>query len=251
MAARARNALRRPVFIGAVSILTFIASLVALVVVPQQARRAAAQLRPALAQRPDTEPTVAALNEAERQVAVADSALVAARNELSQIIASTASTGAADTLVSGEPIAGVTRTARDSLAAQVAQIGRLLARAENAPLLGSYRALAEAPALRNNAGVRQLLDSLVEIERERESYNAVGGVDPVFVALTARANELGRAIEAAAVARRADLRRQMEALAPPPPNLMSNRPPPDTVQLIATANAARAAAAVVANRLAR
>ena len=46
MAARARNALRRPVFIGAVSIMTFIASLVALVVVPQQARRAAAQLRP-------------------------------------------------------------------------------------------------------------------------------------------------------------------------------------------------------------
>lgn len=251
MAARARNALRRPVFIGAVSIVTFIASLVALVVVPQQARRAAAQLSPALAQRPDTEPTVAALNEAERQVAAADSMLVAARNEFSQIIAATASAGAADTLITGEPIAGVTRTARDSLAAQVAQLGRLLARAENAPLLGSYRALAEAPTLRGNASVRQLLDSLVEIERERESYNAVGGVDPVFVALTARANELGRAIEAAAVARRADLRRQMEALAPPPPNVLSNRPPPDTVQLIATASAARAAAAGVANRLAR
>jgi Mrp family chromosome partitioning ATPase len=251
MAARARNALRRPVFIGAVSIVTFIASLVALVVVPQQARHAAAQLRPAPAQRPDTEPTVAALNEAERQIAVADSALVAARNELSQIIAATASAGAADTLVTGEPIAGVARTARDSLAAQVAQLGRLLARAENAPLLGSYRALAEAPALRGNAGVRQLLDSLVEIERERESYNAVGGVDPVFVALTARANELGRAIEAAAVARRTDLRRQMEAFAPPPPSILSSRPPPDTVQLIATANASRAAAAGVASRLAR
>ena len=251
MAARARNALRRPVFIGAVSIVTFIASLVALVVVPQQARHAAAQLRPATAQRPDTEPTVAALNEAERQIAVADSTLVAARNELSQIIAATASAGAADTLVTGEPIAGVARTARDSLAAQVAQLGRLLARAENAPLLGSYRALAEVPALHGNAGVRQLLDSLVEIERERESYNAVGGVDPVFVALTARANELGRAIEAAAVARRADLRRQMEAFAPPPPSILSSRPPPDTVQLIATANAGRAAAAGVASRLAR
>jgi Mrp family chromosome partitioning ATPase len=251
MAARARNALRRPVFIGAVSIATFIASLVALVVVPQQARRAAAQMRPALAQRPDTEPTAAALNEAERQVAVADSALVAARNELSQIIAATATAGTADTLITGEPIGEVARTARDSLAVQVAQLGRLLARAENAPLLGSYRALAEAPALRDNPSVRQLLDSLVEIERERESYNAVGGVDPVFVALTARANELGRSIEAVAVARRADLRRQMQALAPPPPNALSNRPPPDTVQLIATANAARAAAAGVTNRLAR
>jgi Mrp family chromosome partitioning ATPase len=253
MAARARNALRRPVFIGAVSIVTFIASLVALVVVPQQARRTAAQLRPVTAQRPDTEPTVAALQEAERQVASADSAIVAARSEISQLIAATAVGNAADTVASGEPIAGVTRTARDSLAGQVAQLSRLLARAENAPLLGSYRALAEAPAMRGDAGVRQLLDSLVEIERERESYNAVGGVDPVFVALTARANELGRAIEAVAVARRADLRRQMVAFAPQPAALAAaaTRPVPDTIQRIAAAAAARSAAAGVTNRLAR
>jgi hypothetical protein len=250
MAARARNALRRPIFIGAVSIVTFIASLVALVVVPQQARRTSAQLRPAVAQRPDTEPTAAALAEAGRQVAAANSALVRARNELSQLVTATATASGADTLATGEPITGATQTARDSLAAQTAQLSRLLARAENAPLLGSYRALAEAPAMRGDASVRQLLDSLVQIERERESYNAVGGVDPVFVALTARANELGRAIEAVAVARRADLRRQMTALAPPPPDL-SSRPVPDTLQLIGTASAARAAAAGVANRLAR
>src|SRR5436190_10492741 len=250
MAARARNALRRPVFIGAVSIVTFIASLVALVVVPQQARRTAAQLRPATAQRPDTAPTVAALAEARRQVAAADSALVTARSQLAQLIAATATANVGDTLATGEPITGATRTARDSLAAQAAQLSRLLARAENAPLLGSYRALAEAPAMRGEASARQLLDSLVEIERERESYNAVGGVDPVFVALTARANELGRAIEAVAVARRADLRRQMAALAPPLPDL-SSRSVPDTLQRIAAASAARAAAAGVADRLAR
>ena len=250
MAARARNALRRPVFIGAVSIVTFIASLVALVVVPQQARRSAAQLRPTSAQRPDTAPTVSALVEAQRQIAAADSAVDAARNALSQYIAATATAPVADTLVTGEQITGATRTARDSLAAQVAQLGRLLARAENAPLLGSYRALAEAPAMRGDSGVKQLLDSLVEIERERESYNAVGGVDPVFVALTARANELGRAIEAVAVARRGALRAQMAALAPAPPDIAS-RPVPDTLQRIATLNAARAAAAGVANRLAR
>jgi len=253
MAARARNALRRPVFIGAVSIVTFIASLVALVVVPQQARRAAAQLRPIGAERPDTSPTVAALREAERQVAAADSAIVAARNDISQLIAATAAGNVADSAL-GEQLTGPTRVVRDSLAAQVAQLGRLLARAENAPLLGSYRALAEAPAMRNNAGVRQLLDSLVEIERERESYNAVGGVDPVFVALTARANELGRAIEAVAVARRAELRREMAAFAPAPSALAAAaavRPVPDTAQLIAVAGATRTAAAGVANRLAR
>jgi Mrp family chromosome partitioning ATPase len=253
MAARARNALRRPVFIAAVSIVTFIASLVALVVVPQQARRAAAQLRPVGAQRPDTEPTVAALVEAERQLRAADSALLAARNQLSQLVSAPA-TGTADSLLPGGILADSMRTRRDSLAEQVAQLGRLLTRADNAPLLGSYRALAEAPAMRGDARVRQLLDSLVEIERERESYNAVGGVDPVFVALTARANELGRAIEGMANTRRATLRQQIAAFTPTSPTLsdtMATRAIPDTVERLARASAARAAAAGVANRLAR
>jgi Mrp family chromosome partitioning ATPase len=252
MAARARNALRRPVFIAAVSIVTFIASLVALVVVPQQVRRAAAQLRPVGAQRPDTEPTVAALVEAERQVRAADSALLAARNQLSQLVS--ASAAGTDSLLPGGILADSMRSRRDSLAEQVAQLGRLLTRADNAPLLGSYRALAEAPAMRGDARVRQLLDSLVEIERERESYNAVGGVDPVFVALTARANELGRAIEGMANTRRATLRQQIAALTPTSPALsdtMATRAIPDTVERLARASAARAAAAGVANRLAR
>jgi hypothetical protein len=72
IAARAQNALRRPVFISTVSTLTFAASLLALVVVPQQARKAAAAIRPTAALRPDTEPTVAALTEAERQVVSAE-----------------------------------------------------------------------------------------------------------------------------------------------------------------------------------
>jgi tyrosine-protein kinase Etk/Wzc len=250
MSARARNALRRPVFIGAVSIVTFIASLVALVVVPQQARRAAAQLLPAPEQRPDTEPTVAALTEAERQVGAADSAVVAARRQLTDIVATVATTP--DTLAGAGAPPGTIQTRHDSLAAQVAQLGRLLARAENAPLLSSYRALAEAAPMRGDVRVRQLLDSLADIERERESYNAVGGVDPVFVALTARANELGRAIEEMATARRAALRQELVALAPPP-TLADTlaRTLPDTTQLIARANAARAAASGVAGRLTR
>jgi tyrosine-protein kinase Etk/Wzc len=250
MSARARNALRRPVFIGAVSIVTFIASLVALVVVPQQARRAAAQLLPVPEQRPDTEPTVAALTEAERQVGAADSAVVAARRQLTDIVATVATTP--DTLAGAGAPPGTIQTRHDSLAAQVAQLGRLLARAENAPLLSSYRALAEAAPMRGDVRVRQLLDSLADIERERESYNAVGGVDPVFVALTARANELGRAIEEMATARRAALRQELVALAPPP-TLADTlaRTLPDTTQLIARANAARAAASGVAGRLTR
>jgi Mrp family chromosome partitioning ATPase len=108
--------------------------------------------------------------------------------------------------------------------------------------------------MRGNAQARQLLDSLVEIEREREGYNAVGGVDPVFVALTARANELGRAIEGLAEARRGELRRELAALAPPPPPPVTGvaaQIPPDTLELLRVQQGAHAATAGVADRLAR
>lgn len=251
--ARARNALRRPVFVGTVSILTFATSLVALVVAPQQARRAASTLRPAPAARPDTEPTASALAEAERQVARADSAIATARTELTQLVAATAAAASADTTVSGDTLSTAMRARRDSLASEASLLGRLLTRTENAPLLGSYRALAESSPMRGDARVRQLLDSLVEIERERESFNAVGGVDPVFVALTARANELGHSIEALADTRRAAIRRELAALAPPSPvvSAVASRPLPDTLARIKSRDTARAVATEIAARLAR
>ena len=211
MTARARNALRRPVFIGAVSVVTFVASLVALIVVPQQAKRAANAIRPAAAARPDTLPTMNSLLTAERQVAAAESAIVRTRVQLTSLIAATAAASASDTTASGAPVSSAARNSRDSLTGEIDVLGRLLMRADNAPLLGSYRALAEAAPMRGDAQVKQLLDSLVEIERERESYNAVGGVDPVFVALTARANELGRNIQALVVGRRSALQRELAA----------------------------------------
>jgi Mrp family chromosome partitioning ATPase len=252
MAARARNALRRPVFVGTVSIITFAASLIAIVVVPQQARRAATALRPPASARPDTEPTAAALREAERQAASADSAVTSARAELTQILTASAAAVAADTTVTGAGLSADVRNRRDSLTADVALLGRLLARAENAPLLGSYRALAEAAPMRADVRAQQLLDSLVEIERERESYNAVGGVDPVFVALTARANELGHSIEVLADARRAAVQRTLDSLTPPPAAMtaLASRPLPDTLVRIMVRDTARSIAAAVAARLA-
>jgi Mrp family chromosome partitioning ATPase len=254
MTARARNALRRPVFIGAVSIVTFVASLVALIVVPQQARRAANAIRPAAAARPDTVPTMSSLLAAERQVASADSAIVAARTALTQLIAATAAAAAADTNASGEAISSAARSRRDSLTADLELLDRLLTRADNAPLLGSYRALAEAPPMRGDVQVKQLLDSLVEIERERESYNAVGGVDPVFVALTARANELGRNIQALVAGRRASMQRELATLSPPPTaasTALAARPLPDTMAAVFRRDTARTVAAEVGSRLAR
>ena len=254
MTARARNALRRPVFITAVSVVTFAAALLALVIVPQQARKAAATLRPPASARPDTEPTASALVEAERQVAAAEASLQATRTELSQLVAATATATVSDTTVSGDTLTSVLRNRRDSIASQVALLGRLIARSENAPLLGSYRALAQAAPMQGDPRVKQLLDSLVEIERERESYNAVGGVDPVFVALTARANQLGRSIEALANARRSALKTEAGALAPPAPVLpaaITARPLPDTIARAQALEASRAASAGVATRLAR
>src|SRR3954470_11631934 len=253
MTARARNALRRPVFIGAVSVLTFVASLVALIVVPQQAKRAANAIRPAPAARPDTLSTASSLAAAEQHVAAADSALVAAKAQLNQLIAAAAAAAAADTTTNGTVVTAAARSRRDTLAAQIDELDKLLARADNAPLLGSYRALAEAAPMQGDAQVKQQLDSLIEIERERESYNAVGGVDPVFVALTARANELGRNIQALGVSRRAVLQRELSTLSPPSPTAtaLAARPLPDTMQAIARRDTARAVAAEVANRLAR
>lgn len=252
MASRARNALRRPIFIGTVSIVIFAAALIAIVVVPQQARRAASALRPPASSRPDTEPTVLALRLAQRQVASADSAVVAARTQIGQMISAAAAAAAADTAAGGGALSLDAQTRRDSLAANVALLTRLLARAANAPLLASYRALAEAPPMQADVRVKQILDSLVEIERERDSYNAVGGVDPVFVALTARANELGHSIEVLADARRAATQRAIDSLAPPPPAVaaITNAPLPDTLARRKAADTARVVAAEVAARLA-
>lgn len=254
IAARARNALRRPLFISTVSILTFATSLLALIIVPQQARKTALAISPPSASRPDTEPTAGALREAERQVLVADSLLVQTRLELTQLVAATAAASNTDTANGGGRPGPDTRSRRDTLASHVELLGRLIARSENAPLLGSYRALAQAAPMQGDPRVKLALDSLVEIDRERESYSALGGVDPVFVALTARANELGRSIEALAVARRTALRTEIAALAPPPPVVpaaIAARPFPDTLARIKERDDARTAAAGVASRLAR
>ena len=251
--ARARNALRRPVFIGTVSVLTFLVSLMAILVVPQQAKRQAATIRPGAA-RPDTEPTVVSLRQAFRQVAVADSAIGTTRAELRALIAATARADAADTTALGVAVSREVRTRRDSLDAAVEQLTMLIARAADSPLLSTYRTLAQAAPMRGDPRVAVLLDSLVEIEREREAYNAVGGVDPVFVVLTGRATEIGRSIAVLATERRAALRQQVAALAPPAPSLpasIASRPLPDTMAKILARDTARTIAAEVANRLAR
>src|SRR5262245_1096886 len=79
LAARARNAMHRPVFIGAVSFGTFVAALVALVLAPQQARRAALEAAPAVTEKPDTMPIAAAVQQARMRFRAAVASLGGAR----------------------------------------------------------------------------------------------------------------------------------------------------------------------------
>ena len=230
MAARARNAMHRPVFIFTVAIAAFVAALVAMVVMPYQAQRAARAIAPRPGERPDTEPLFSALAISQTRLASADSALGVARNQSALV----ARALAADTL-------GPAQSAqRAEISSRLSELDELLARVENAPLTTSYRALADARELSQDSRVRALLDSLAEVEREREGLSESGGVDPVFVALTARATAIGRSIQQFAQARRDSLRTELDALSSAiPPPTPAEIAAADTTPFLAARDSAR------------
>lgn len=221
MTARAKNASRRYAVMGIIGGLVFIAALIAFVLVPRQATRAAVRVSATLEERPDSNRTVTLRNRAAAQIATADSLLTLARRTVPP-----APTPVADT----SPPEVVAQ--RDALAQEVATLNRLIERADNAPLPSSYRVLAMIPSIASDAAVQALLDSLTEIERERDAFGTVGGVDPVYVALTSRATAVGRSIQAIAEERRATARQQLALLRPP-----AQRPAPrarvDTARFLA------------------
>jgi hypothetical protein len=96
----------------------------------------------------------------------------------------------------------------DSLRAALAALTARLQRAQNAPLAASWRALAADPLLQQDPRIRVLADSLADAERARNEYDAIGGVDPIYLELSSRVTAVGRSIERVAVARRASLLRQ-------------------------------------------
>lgn len=210
---RARNALQRPAFIGVISIGTFVTAIVSMVVVPRAQRQAPPVIRSA--PRPDTLSVIAAAALAQGRLLQVDSQLVAARKQLPSPPAAPAPDSSASAVA-------MDAVQRDSIDARMQALDRLIARARQAPLLASYKALADAPELRGDARVRALVDSLSEIEREREGFGAVGGVDPIFVALTSRASEIGRSMQAIATSRRDAMRAEIN-------------PPVDTIRAVAIA----------------
>lgn len=222
MAARARNALRRVLVFGVVGGVVFIAALIAFVVVPRNASRKALAVASRIEPRTDSMPAVAARNRYQAEVTATDSALSAARLAAMPVV-----TPVIDTF----PPA--VRAQRDTLNTELATLNRLIERAENAPLPTSYRALAASPAVAADPRVRVLLDSLADIERERNEFGAVGGVDPVYLSLTSRATAIGRAIQGIADVKRGEVRGKLALIRPVPAPVVRPKLTVDTIALLA------------------
>lgn len=198
--------------------------------------------------RPDTISLLAALGGSRIRLQQADSSLGAVRQQaLAQARQRAADSLAALRMMDSlgmNPVA-----TRDSLQRRIAALDRFLARAEQAPLPSSYRALGDLPAMRTDARVLALLDSLNDIEREREAFGAIGGVDPIFVSLTTRANEIGRAIVAIAAQQRGAAASELSALQPAPATVEETAAV-DTMSWLAAKDSAAAAIRVIEAELA-
>ena len=103
----------------------------------------------------------------------------------------------------------------DSVRIAASALTARLERAQNAPLAASWRALASDPLLQQDPKVRAMADELASAERARNEYDAVGGVDPIYLELSSRVTSLGRAIERSAMARIAAMLRSQANVAAP------------------------------------
>jgi Mrp family chromosome partitioning ATPase len=238
MAARARNALRRVVVFGIVGGTVFIAALIAFVLVPRNASRRALAVAAQIETKTDSSRAAAARDRYFAQVRTADSVLDATRVALTPVPAP---------LIDTFPPA--VRAQRDSLSGELATLNRLIDRAENAPLPTSYRALAASPTVAADPKVRVLLDSLADVERDRNAFGAVGTVDPVYLALTSRANAIGRSIQAIADAKRGEIRGKLALIRPTAAPVAKPVITVDTMQLLAQRSAAQQAYASAARQI--
>jgi len=204
LTARARNASRRPVFIGSVGVFTFVAALIALVVAPQQTRRAAKLNVGTVTAPPDSAPILAGLAQAQARYSAAESELAAARQRVAAAPPPTV-----------DSVNPATQARRDSLTAQINDLDALLTRVETAPITPSYTALAQSPQLNSDGRIKLLLDSLNEIDRTRDAVDTTNAGSPVLAAMNSRAAEIGSEMHAIAQSRRDTLRFTIARLANP------------------------------------
>jgi Mrp family chromosome partitioning ATPase len=237
---RAANVRRRPNLVGGIACASFAVLLVVLIASSPGAWRASSALSMPSTPRPDT---LALLRDVARAAARLDSANAALADAY-------AAARRARRRVPVDTFPPSVRARRDSLSAELTELGTLLKRAESAPLPASYRALGAAPRMRNQPLVTALLDSLAIIEQTRSAFDAERGVDPVFVALTARAADIGQEIRELALHAYSGLRLELAAITPVAPRT-TPVVVPDTVPLVAARDSATVAQTAAAARLAR
>jgi hypothetical protein len=150
--------------------------------------------------------------------------------------------------LAGEPagLSPLQRSKRDSLQLLATELDGLIARAANAPLPASYRALAAAAALHGDSRTAKLTDSLDALEKRRAALTPTSGADLPYADLTASVNEVGLAIRDAAVRRRGSLARSISDL---DSAASGNAAPLDTAGPRVLRDNARTAAAAVDSAL--
>jgi Mrp family chromosome partitioning ATPase len=231
LSCRARNAARRPLFIAVIAACVVALAVLSLILAPRHRRRPGPMPSTAII-KVDTVPLVQALTVSKSRVESADSALVIVRR---QVLAATA-TPKIDSL---DP---KLLKRHDSLTNVLTELQGLIGKVETAPLPTSYRALAASPALISNPQIVALLDSLRDVERDRESLGSAGGADPRFVTLTSRLTEIGRSIEAVAAERRDSLRSTITMITAPSKQVVEERAAaPDTMPWVAERDSALSA----------
>lgn len=102
--------------------------------------------------------------------------------------------------------------ARDSLRAILAQLDGALNRATKAPLVESYRALADTRAVRGMSGVQELVDTLDQLDRLRLTLDPVETPQREFTQLTQRSNAIGGKLQEIGQAQRAAVVRQISTI---------------------------------------
>lgn len=206
MAARAKNALRRLSVLAGVGAAVFVIAIIAFVLVPKKASRRARVVASQIEPKLDSTATVQLRSRSIAAMVSADSGLAAAR-------------GARDTtsVFTADTLSPALVARRDSLSEAVTHLNTLLQVVSEAPLPSSYRRLAQDPAVASDPQVPPLLDSLAAIERDRAAYGNVGGADPGFAALSARASAIGRIVTGVATDKRNRLRAELASLRPAPP----------------------------------
>ncbi|QJR36682.1 hypothetical protein [Gemmatimonas groenlandica] len=185
LAARTRNAARHGLLIASIGAIVVIAALLLFVLLPRQVDRALAAQIATLPPERDTLPLSVELLAARRELARLESSIAAAA------IASRADATVPRAVAASPDTATVAPVAivRDSA---TADLQRQLVRIRQAPLVESYRALADTRLLRDDARARAMLDSIEQLHAEREAYAALSGPDARYAAMTARLTQLGQ-----------------------------------------------------------